>query len=214
MRCAKVLLMEDSEQSKMLRGELFNAADAELCALRLRAKQLCYQFNRTDPSDEGAMQELLRKLLGSIRGQAMIMPNFWCDYGFNIELGDGVFINHDCVILDGGKVTFGDNVLVGPQCGFYTASHPTDVETRLTWVEYSLPINIGAGVWIGGGVKVLPGVSIGENSVIAAGSVVTRDIPANVLAGGVPCRVIRPISSPEQQKLPGMERYRAGKQQG
>lgn len=212
MRCAKVLLMEDSEQSKMLRGELFNAADAELCALRLRAKQLCYQFNRTDPSDEGAMQELLRKLLGSIRGQAMIMPNFWCDYGFNIELGDGVFINHDCVMLDGAKISLGDSVLVGPQCGFYTASHPSDAATRRTGAEYSLPICVGNDVWIGGGVKILPGVSIGANCIIAAGSVVSRDIPSGVLAGGVPCRVLRPLDAAEQQPLPGMERYRNTRQ--
>lgn len=198
----------------MLSGDLFDATDPELCALRLQAKRLCHQFNLTDPTDEDAQRNILRRLIGRIRGQAMIMPNFWCDYGSNIELGDGVFINHDCVILDGGKVTFGDNVLVGPQCGFYTASHPTDLETRLTWAEYNLPIHIGAGVWIGGGVKVLPGVSIGENSVIAAGSVVTRDIPANVLAAGTPCRVIRPLSAPEQQQLPGMKRYRAARQEG
>ncbi|HIX88460.1 MAG TPA: sugar O-acetyltransferase [Candidatus Akkermansia intestinavium] len=206
--------MERSEQSKMLRGELFDANDSELLALRVQAKHLCYQFNHTDPADEATQRDILSRLIGRIRGQAMIMPNFWCDYGSNIELGDGVFINHDCVILDGGKVTFGDNVLVGPQCGFYTASHPADAETRRTGAEYSLPISIDAGVWIGGGVKVLPGVHIGENSIIAGGSVVTRDVPANVLAGGVPCRVIRPLSAPEQQPLPGMERFRAAHQEG
>lgn len=137
---------------------------------------------------------LLRQLLGSTDGRFLIEPSFWCDYGYNIHLGKNFYANHNCVILDCAKVTFGDHVMVGPNCGFYTACHPIDPQQRREGVEFARPITVGNDVWFGGGCTVLPGVTIGDGCVIGAGSVVTRDIPDNCLAVGNPCRVIREIT--------------------
>ena len=120
------------------------------------------------------------------------MPNFHCDYGFNISIGEMFYANHNLVILDCNKVSFGDNVFIGPNCGFYAATHPIDKDVRKE-LEYSKPIKVGNDVWIGGGVTVLPGVTIGDNVVIGAGSVVTKDIPSNVVAYGNPCKVVKNI---------------------
>ena len=119
------------------------------------------------------------------------MAPFWCDYGYNIEIGENFFANHNTVILDGGGVTFGDNVFIAPNCGFYTAGHPIGFERRNQGLEYAYPITVGDNVWIGAGVQVLPGVTIGSDVVIGAGSVVTRDIPSHSVAVGNPCRVLR-----------------------
>ncbi|MBP3284244.1 MAG: sugar O-acetyltransferase [Clostridia bacterium] len=120
------------------------------------------------------------------------MPNFYCDYGFNIEIGENFYSNHNLVILDANKVKIGDYVQIGPNCGIYTSGHPLDSETRMK-LEFAKPITIGNHVWLGGNVCVMPGVTIGDNTVIGAGSVVTKDIPANVVAVGNPCRVIKKI---------------------
>lgn len=125
---------------------------------------------------------------------------FYCDYGYNIEIGENFYANMNCVILDEAKVTFGDNVFIAPSCGFYTAGHPLDVEQRNRGLEYARPIRVGNNVWIGAQVCVLPGVTIGDNTVIGAGSVVNRDIPANVIAAGNPCRVIREITEEDKTK--------------
>ena len=130
----------------------------------------------------------------------MINPPFFCDYGSNIELGDNVFINAYCVFLDEALITIGNNVFIAPQCGFYTAGHPLDKELRRQKKEYSLPITIGDDVWIGGMVAVMPGVTIGSGSVIGGGSVVIDDIPADVLAAGNPCRVIRPLTPADKDR--------------
>ena len=122
---------------------------------------------------------------------------FFCDYGYNIEIGENFYSNHNLIILDGNKVIFGDNVFIAPNCAFYTAGHPIDVNRRNQGLEYAKPIKIGNNVWIGGNVVVLPGVTIGDNTVIGAGSIVTRDIPANVVAVGNPCRVIKQIDGKE-----------------
>ena len=143
---------------------------------------------------------MIRRLLGKIKGKFTILAPFWCDYGYNIEIGENFFANHNCVILDSAKVTFGDNVFIAPDCGFYAAGHPLDVEQRNQGLEYAYPIKVGNNVWIGGGVKVMPGVTIGNNVVIGSGSVVTKDIPDNVLAAGNPCRVIRPITEEDRKK--------------
>jgi len=127
----------------------------------------------------------------------VITAPFWCDYGSNIEIGENFYTNHNCVILDCAKVTFGDNVLIGPNCGFYTAGHPLDAVRRNQGLEYARPIHIGHNVWIGGGVQVAPGFTIGDDAVIGAGSVVTKDIPTGVLAAGNPCRVIRDLGAGE-----------------
>ena len=144
---------------------------------------------------------LLRQLLGSTDGRFLIEPSFWCDYGYNIHLGKNFYANHNCVILDCAKVTFGDHVMVGPNCGFYTACHPIYPQQRREGVEFARPITVGNDVWFGGGCTVLPGVTIGDGCVIGAGSVVTRDIPASTVAAGNPCRVLRSISEADRMDL-------------
>ena len=189
-----------TEKEKMLKNILYNANfDEELLKEREAAKDLCYEFNQLRPSDVKKQKEILSKLLGEIKGEATIIAPFYCDYGYNITLGENFFANHNTVVLDGGKVTFGDNVFVAPNCGFYTAGHPIDADRRNAGLEYAHPITVGDNVWIGAGVQVLPGVTIGSNVVIGAGSVVNKDIPDNSVAAGNPCRVIRPIT--EEDKL-------------
>ena len=145
------------------------------------------------PSDMAARTELIRRLFGRTGKNFQIEQPFYCDYGYNIEIGENFYANVNCVILDGAAVRFGDNVFIAPDCGFYTAGHPFDVEQRNKGLEYAHPITVGNNVWIGAKVCVLPGVTIGDNCVIGAGSIVTRDIPAGSLAVGNPCRVIRQI---------------------
>ena len=132
------------------------------------------------------------------QGAFTITAPFWCDYGYNIRLGKNFYSNHNLVILDGAKVIFGDNVFVGPNCGFYTAGHPIDYERRNKGLEYAYPITVGSNVWFGGGVQVMPGVTIGDNVVIGAGSVVVKDIPSNCVAVGNPCKVIREITDEDK----------------
>jgi len=183
-----------SEKQKMLDGELYDANYNEnLIKDRLKAKAICYKYNKLNPSKVKMREKLIKKLFGSTGKNFFIEQSFWCDYGYNISIGENFYINHNCVILDCAKVEFGDNVFIAPNCGFYTAGHPIDVETRNKGLEYAKPIKIGNNVWIGGNVTVLPGVTIGNNVTIGAGSVVTKDIPDNVVAFGNPCRVIRNI---------------------
>ncbi len=173
--------------------ELYDATSKELEQKRLCAKDMCFEYNGLKPSLVEKRDELMRRILGKAGKNLLIEQPFWCDYGYNIEVGDNFYANHGLVILDGAKVVFGNNVFIAPQCGFYTAGHPLDYKTRNTGLEYALPITVGDNVWIGGMVTVIPGVTIGSGSVIGAGSVVTRDIPENVVAAGNPCRVIRKI---------------------
>ncbi|MGV6988466.1 sugar O-acetyltransferase [Testudinibacter sp. P80/BLE/0925] len=188
-----------TEKEKMLAGLIYDANnDANLIAERKICKERCYDYNQLRPSATEEQQTLIRTLFGKTKTQFSITAPFWCDYGYNIEIGENFYANHNLVILDGAKVTFGDNVFIAPDCGFYTAGHPLDVERRNQGLEYAYPITIGNNVWFGGGVKVMPGVTIGNNVVIAAGSVVTRNIPDNVLAAGVPCRVIREINGKDK----------------
>jgi len=184
----------EPEKIKMLRGELYDANyDASLIAERKHCKSVLHEINSLSPLDDDKRYELFRKILGNIKGNFIIESPFHCDYGYNIELGENFYMNVNCVILDGAKVKFGDNVFIAPGCGFYTAGHPFDVAQRNSGLEYAKPITIGNNVWIGGNVVVLPGVTIGDNCVIGAGSVVNRNIPANTLAAGNPCKVIREI---------------------
>lgn len=184
-----------TEKEKAREGILYDANyDEELVAERLAAADMTYELNRLRPSQVAEREAVIRRLLGRTGKNVSIVSPFYCDYGYNIETGENFFMNMNCVILDGAKVTFGDNVFVAPGCGFYTAGHPLDAERRNAGLEYALPIRIGNNVWIGAQVCVLPGVTIGDNSVIGAGSVVTKDIPSGVLAAGNPCRVIRPIT--------------------
>lgn len=183
-----------TEKEKCRRGELYDANyDAELIRERQICKDILYEYNRLPPSEIGRREAVLRKLFGKTGESFLIEQPFYCDYGYNVEIGEKFYANMNCVILDEAKVTFGDNVFVAPNCGFYTAGHPFDVEQRNRGLEYARPITIGNNVWIGAHVCVLPGVTIGDNCVIGAGSVVNRNIPAGTLAAGNPCRVIRKL---------------------
>lgn len=182
-----------TETEKMQAGLLYDANyNAQLLQARIRCKELCYDFNRLRPAQEAEQQALMRRLLGRTGERFSILAPFWCDYGSNIEIGEDFFANHNCVILDGARVTFGDHVFIAPNCGFYTAGHPLDAERRNQGLEYAHPITVGDNVWFGAGVQVMPGVTIGDGAVIGAGSIVTRDIPAGVVGGrkplpGAPC---------------------------
>ena len=183
-----------NDKEKMLAGQLYDGNyNEELINERLRAKDLCYDYNNLRPSEIDKRNEIIKKLLGKVKEHFWIEQSFWCDYGYNIEIGENFYANHNLVILDGNKVKFGDNVFIAPNCGFYTAGHPLDAETRNKGLEYAKPIEVGNDVWIGGNVIVMPGVKIGNNCVIGAGSVVTKDIPDGVLAYGNPCRVVKNI---------------------
>ena len=175
-------------------GLLYDATAPEREAEHIRCADLCWEYNRTRPSDMETREQLLRQLFGRLGKEPYVEPNIFCGFGYNIEAGDRFFVNNNCVFVDPGKIIFGDDVKIAPQCGFYTALHPLDPAQRATGAEAAYPIVVGNNVWFGGGVKVLPGVTIGDNAVIGAGSVVTRDIPANCLAVGNPCRVVRQLS--------------------
>lgn len=183
-----------TEKEKMLAGELYLSNDQELVEDRLRAKKLCYQYNNLNPElkEEGTV--ILQKLFQTEQ-QPYLEPIFYCDYGYNIKLGEHFYANHNCVFLDVNTITIGDNVMLGPAVQIYTATHPLKAKLRNSGLELGYPIEIGDNVWIGGGAIIQPGVKIGNNSVIGAGAVVTRDIPANVFAGGNPAKVIKKIDN-------------------
>ena len=189
-----------TEREKMLSGQLYCADEPELNAARHRADLLCRQLNALPMAETELRMEVLRQLLGKVGKNCAINPQFRCDYGSYIQVGENFFANYNGVILDCAPVTFGDNVFIAPNCGFYTAGHPLDYPTRNAMLEFAKPITVGDNVWIGGNVVVLPGVTIGSGSVIGAGSVVSRDIPENVLAVGNPCRPIRSIN-PEDRRM-------------
>jgi len=189
-----------TEKEKMLNKMLYNANNKELTNERNKAKDLCHQFNQLNPSNKKEQQNVMKKLLGKTKGSFSILAPFQCDYGYNIEIGKNFFANHNTVILDGAKVTFGDNVFIAPNCGFYTAGHPIDFERRNKGLEFAYPITIGDNVWIGAGVHVMPGITIGSNVVIGGGSVVVKDIPSNSVSVGNPCKVIRPITKEDNIK--------------
>ena len=183
-----------TENEKMTRGLLYDANDKALTAARIRCKEICYDYNALRPSKEEQRQELMRGLLKKTGRAFHIEAPFWCDYGYGIEIGENFYSNHNLVILDAGGVSFGDNVFIGPDCGFHTSGHPLDYERRNRGLEYAYPIRVGNNVWIGAGVQIMPGVTIGNNVVIGGGSVVVKDVPADTLAAGNPCRVIRSLS--------------------
>jgi maltose O-acetyltransferase len=185
--------MDKSQRDKMLNGELYLASDPELKELRTRARQLWQKFNMTDATQEEERNRILKELLGKIGANVWIEPPFYCDYGQQIELADGVYINMNCIFLDPALIQIGSQTFLGPNVQLYTAFHPIDAETRVSGPELASPISIGKRVWIGGGVIVLPGVTIGDNTTIGAGSVVTHDIPEGVVAAGNPCRIIRSL---------------------
>lgn len=185
--------MPQTEKEKMLAGELYNPYMPELGAMSKNARRLTSHYNQTAVEADDERIAILRELLGGLGSKTEIRPPFYCDYGTYIFVGDGVFMNFGCVILDCNTVRIGNNVLIGPNVQIYTPHHPVDAATRLTGLEQAFPVTIGNNVWIGGAAIICPGVTIGDNTVIGAGSVVTKDIPANVVAVGNPCRVIRQV---------------------
>jgi maltose O-acetyltransferase len=183
-----------SHKEKMLTGELYDPLDSELGAERRRARILIKALNDTRDDQTEERARIIRELLPASGAGVWIEPPFYCDYGTNITLGDKVFFNFNCVVLDVAAVTIGNSVLFGPAVQIYAATHPLDVHERRSGLEAGKPVEIGDDAWIGGGAIICPGVKIGARSVIGAGSVVTRDIPADVFAAGNPCRVIRKIT--------------------
>jgi maltose O-acetyltransferase len=179
-----------TERDKMLAGELYDPLDAELVAARARARDLCQRLNATGEAEHEERRGILQALFGAGGESVWMQPPFYCDYGSNIFLGERVFFNFNCVVLDVCQVTIGDFTLFGPAVQIYTATHPMSAELRRRQ-EFARPVAIGADVWVGGAAIICPGVQIGDASVIGAGSVVTRDIPGGVFAAGNPCRVIR-----------------------
>lgn len=195
-----------TEQEKAAAGYLYDANyDRALLEERNRCKDLCHAFNSCLPSDTENQQRIMKQILGKTKGAFTITAPFWCDYGYHISIGEGFYSNHNCIILDGAEVTFGDYVFIAPNCCFSTAGHPLDVQQRNQGLEIALPITVGDNVWFGAGVTVLPGVTIGSNTVIGAGSVVNRDIPDGVIAVGNPCRVLRKITDADREKYPVLQ---------
>ena len=182
-----------SERDRMLAGELYDAFDSELVAARTKARDLCQALNATREDEVETRRSIVRRLFGAGGDTAWIQPPFFCDYGTNIELGERVFFNFNCVVLDVCPVRIGSYTLFGPAVQVYTPMHPMNAALRRDR-EFGQPIDIGADVWVGGGAIILPGVRIGAGAVIGAGSVVTRDVPDGVFAAGNPCRVIREIT--------------------
>jgi maltose O-acetyltransferase len=182
-----------SEREKMLAGELYDPLDPELVAARDRARDLCQELNATREAQQQERRRIVSQLFGAGGESVWLQPPFYCDYGSNIRLGERVFFNFNCIILDVCEVQIGDYTLFGPAVQIYTATHPMNAELRRKQ-EFAKPIVIGSDVWVGGGAIICPGVRIGSKTVIGAGSVVTRDIPDGVFAAGNPCRVIREIT--------------------
>jgi maltose O-acetyltransferase len=195
-----------TEREKMLSGEWYLATDPELVAMRLRARRLVQRYNASDPGAAMERHTLLEELLGGVGRDAVIEPPFHCDYGTHVTIGDGVFANFGCVFLDCAPITIGAQTQLGPAVQLYTATHPIDAAARVAGPEGALPIAVGRRVWLGGGTIVLPGVTIGDDTVIGAGSVVTRDVPAGVIAVGNPCRVLRAIDERDAQKANARDR--------
>jgi len=181
-----------TERDRMLAGEMYNPLDAELVQLRERARDLCFDLNATRERDTETRRRILIDLFGTGGDTVWMQPPFYCDYGANIHLGERIYFNFNCVVLDVCRVTIGDFTLFGPAVQIYTATHPMNATERRQH-EFGKPVTIGADVWVGGGAIICPGATIGSRTVIGAGSVVTRDIPEGVFAAGNPCRVVREI---------------------
>jgi maltose O-acetyltransferase len=183
----------ETEFEKMVRGDLYVAMDPPLVQMRKEARRVLREFNTSNEEEVPRRTEMLKKFFGKTGPKIYIEPPFYCDYGLNIFVGDDFFANFNCVILDCAEVHIGSQVMFGPNVQIYTATHPLDAELRCSGSELAKTIHIGNRVWLGGGTIVCPGVSIGDNTTIGAGSVVTKDIPANVFAAGNPCKVIKSI---------------------
>jgi maltose O-acetyltransferase len=188
----------------MIRGELYIASDPELRAAHVRAQGLLEHFNRIANSDAVERDRVLAELLGEVGVGTIVKPTFRCDYGMPIRIGAKTFVNYDCVMLDVAPITIGSCCQVGARVQLVTAAHPIDPGPRRAGWEYGKPITLGDNVWLGSGVIVCPGVSIGEDTVVGAGAVVTRDLPSGIVAVGVPARVVRTIGDRDRVKTPSL----------
>lgn len=195
-----------TEKEKAAAGYLYNANyDEEIVAEIEACNDLCFAFNQLKPSDRKAQGEILKRIFHRVGEEPVVNAPLWCDYGYKTTVGDYFFANRNCQIQDGGGVTFGNHVFIGPNCCFTTAEHAIDAVQRNEGLEVAFPIVVGNNVWIGAGSTVLAGVTIGDNTIIGTGSVVTKDIPANVIAVGVPCRVLRAITEEDKTRYPRYE---------
>lgn len=188
----------EEQKERMITGKLYNDLTEELVNARKETVRLTDRYNRTYGEVPEVREQVLKQILGSMGENVFFEPSFRCEFGFNIHIGNNFYANFDCVMLDGGGIEIGDNVLLGPRVGIYTTRHAFDPKERSAGACFARPVKIGSNVWIGGGVHIDYGVNIGDNSIIGAGSVITRDIPANVVAAGAPCKVIRQISQEEK----------------
>ncbi|MEF8822372.1 MAG: maltose acetyltransferase domain-containing protein [Halovenus sp.] len=184
-----------SEKEKMLRGELYDAADPELVAERERARELTRRYNGTTPTEGGERRDLLEELLGALGDDCHVEPPFRCDYGYNISVGENFYANFDCVILDVCQVDIGRNCQIGPGVHIYTATHPIDAAERVEGLEYGKPVTVGDNVWIGGRAGLNPGVTVGDNAVVASGAVVTEDVPDDVVVRCNPATMTKQLDS-------------------
>lgn len=192
-----------NEWDKGQAGYLYDANyDKEIVEARLKCADLCFEFNQCKPSDTNKQRDILERIFNQVNKNITITAPFYCDYGFNIAIGENFYTNHNCTILDAAKVTIGDNVFIAPNCVITTASHPIDKKQRQQGLEFAAPITIGNDVWIGANVTILPGVTIGDGTIIGAGSVVNQDMPSNVIGVGTPCKVMRNITDEDKYKYP------------
>lgn len=189
-----------TEKEKMLKGQRYDSADPQLIEERRHARLLFQKINRMGEEQKEERDQLFYNLVGSAGPGLFIEPPFYCDYGYNIHLGEKVFMNYNCCILDVMEVRMGNNVLLGPKVQIYTATHPMDAASRATWLEYAKAITIGNDVWIGGGAIICPGVNIGNGVVVGAGAIVTKDVPDNVFVAGNPARIIKEIDNADYYK--------------
>ena len=180
---------DQSQRERMLAGDLYDPADSELVAMRLAARMLTKQFNQSEPDDQRGRRLVLERLLGSVGERVEIEPTLRVDYGIHIHLADRVFMNFDCILLDVCEIRIGSRTMLGPRVQLITAAHPKDATRRANDGEFGRPITVGEDVWLGAGAIVLPGVTIGDRSIIAAGAVVTRDVAPDTTVVGVPSRV-------------------------
>lgn len=189
-----------TEQEKALAGMFYDAQEKEIDKERVRSQELSYRYNLLSPVESEKRTEFIKREMGSIGEGFRIEQPFYCDFWKNVTIGERFFSNYNFIILAANKIEIGDDVKFAPNCGIYAAGHPFDPQDRKDGIEYGWPVRIGNNVWIGAGTAIVGGVAIGDDTIIAAGSVVIKDIPAGVLAGGNPCKVIRKIKSSDDEK--------------